>query len=374
MDDETAAIWWSYRSAVSGVYRETGQESEFDGVEVDEATLDKIVDISNELTDRLVEQFRSPERQSTTAELETAILASAAVDAAVGADILSAFRDEIHEEAPNTDVEKALVDAIPWPRELEPIDVLLARADEAFGQALPLGGSAPDLSPPKARAQRAIDELLESGARPAISFGTGILTVGIETLVGALGGIGKIPDVAKHLAGRAKGRARKGFGLIASAIRKLLGLLPDAGKEWTIHRHVDKFVAAFDAARDKFGQRAVRAVAQVSEAEAKVNALLQEVTVEQVNAATLDAELEELCRSYAKNMRSAYTIAKRLKQGGWAIAVISGGAGHPIVAAANGVGLTYCVYGLADRLDTVPGWVPGVPAIVDRNRLSPRPE
>jgi hypothetical protein len=49
------------------------------------------------------------------------------------------------------------------------------------------------------------------------------------------------------------------------------------------------------------------------------------------------------------------------------IIVGAGAPGKAALSAANAAGLAYCLLALAIRLDNVPGWVPGVETMLERN-------
>ncbi len=346
----------------------------FMGAEVPEEAVREIVSLSDQLTNELLEQVRHVERYTAdTAELESAILATAAVDAAVSADVLSALQGEAEREFPGTEVPSEVIELTPWSRELEPIELLLARADNSFPE---MAGAALDLSPPQARAERAIGELLESATPVAIAFGTSVLRAGGGTLAPALGGVFNIHQLAERLIGRLGGGCR----LISNALRKLVGLIEsDTGRELTADLGLEDWQEALSTRVDSFGKGVVQRLVRVKHAQSRVADLLQG-SQEVANAPVYDAELAELCHRYAENMHSAGTISKRLRKAAPVVIVVSGvlgggPAGGAAVAAANGIGLAYTLFSLADRLDTMPGWVPGVPMIVKQNlgrRRGPR--
>jgi hypothetical protein len=364
---EPAAIevWAKYRRAVLGVYPEG--EDALPRQDVSEPELEEVVFFSMELTGALLVELGEGKIPPGAAELETAILAAAAVDFAVGVDVLGALGEEVEEASWGEEIPAAVLAAVPSPREIEPVESLLAGADDAFPEGRAMAGAALNLPAAQARTEWAIEELLGSAVPVASAFGIGLLTVGGTSLFSALGGFGEVHKLAAET--RFGGCLHHGFKLISNAVRKLEALpWSESAAEVAAHLGLDELGAALNSGARALGLRVVGKVVRVEGVQERIGEMLRDVEEGQLNARGLDAELDELCRRFEKNMRWGGVIAQQVKR--WApLAIALGGLGpgSAAVAGANGVGLIYSLFSLAERLDTVSGWVAGVPMILERN-------
>jgi hypothetical protein len=354
--------WNLFHGAVREVYDQTDLGLEYKGSVVAEAELETLAARSEDLTTALREELgRGGDRESAEVEeLETATLASAAIDVAVAGDVLDALRQEVEGEAEWL-VPAAVEEAAPLSRELDSVSQLLARADDTFPEEMGMiAGRAPGPLVAERRARRAIDELTEYAARPATKFGTGLLAVGVSQLLVVLGEVEGIHSLISDL----PWRARSGFKLVNSGTGKLTALAGgDRLIDATNHLVLDQVADSLEQRTTPVGEKILRWTVRVR----RCDGMIRENLADGVpDTRRLDAELARLCDRYDKNMRWGRIIGKGL---GWCapcLIALSGGVGVPLVAGANGVGLVAVIFTLADRLDTVPalGRVDGVPRIV----------
>jgi len=353
LDPDIATAWSRYRESVIAVYPRVGERREFVGSEVREEQLEEIAERSSQLTEMLLAQ--PPENDREANELEAAILAAAALDATVAGYVLSALREEAQAEHPEVELPAAIEEMV---GELESIDDLLDLTAQAFPE---ITGAAADLSPPDERTQRAIVEILDDAMPVAVKFGTGVLTAGAGTLIGMLGPFEPIRD----LVDRARDRLLHGSRLIENAVKKLIGLLTmecEVGVDFGLEKVGD----ALSAGVESFNQEAVGKLVRVGAAERRIEHLLEGKQVDESERQNLDVELNDLCRDFARNMGLTARIEKGIRFSAPALIFIGAGAlGNAALSAANGVGLAYCLLALGVRLDTVPGWVPGVPTVLE---------
>jgi hypothetical protein len=372
MDPEIIDRWDDYHRAVRSIYVRTDRGLEFVGDDdLEEGSLVEIATRSSALTYAMGEELAN-RGSSDAEELETATLAAAAIDLAVAADVLTALRweaedllrgDEPSESEPvKVVVPSAVEQAIPRQAELDSIGELLLRADDAFPQGEAVAGAAPGSSLAERRAEEAIDDLLGSAAPVATMFGIGLLTVGGSDLLGPMGGFEGIDGIADRV-GHRLGYALR---LIANGVRKVTAIFgSDCILDARTHLSLEQVVDALET-RTGVGEWVVRRAVGTESSERKVRDILQN---RHVDILKLDADLADLCRRYSKNMRWVKVFARRVKL--CAPIVILLGAGPPgsvVIAGANGIGLTYSLLSVADRLDSLPEFiarVSGVPTIVD---------
>jgi hypothetical protein len=298
-------------------------------------------------------------RQREAGELETATLLAAAVDATVGGDLLFALREEARAEHPEIEVPAAVEDETPSSEERERIDALFDLAERVFPE---IAGAAPDPTSPEVRTERAIEELLGSAIPVAAEFGTGVLSAGAGTMVAALGPLEPIRNVVA----RAGGRLLHGSRLLANAVEKLVGLLA-MESEAGIDIGLEEIGDALSSRINALEEQAVRKVVRVQGAKRRIEDLLEGREVGGAQLEALDTELNDLCQDFRGKMALAAKIRKGIRFGAPALIVVGAGvAGKAAVSAAYGVGLTYCLLALAVRLDTVPGWIRGVPTILEQ--------
>lgn len=372
MDETSIQRWNAYREAIEGFYPPAAGDRDGNGDWIDADRLQGVVDASDELTDQLVAELPAgTELESTFAELETAILATAALDAAIAADVLNALRDEAYGLASDFAVPDAVLSEVPWRDGLEPIGRLVARANVAFGQLPEVAGGAPDHSSPMAQTNAAIDALLHRGTPVAISFGKGLFTGTFGTLIGVLGHAPSFGALADHLANRGGARLPKALRLLANVVRKLVALVKDHVTDVAIDLDLDGVVEAH-VPIDRFGTDVVRRVTRADAARRKVAAAVERHQLRPNSEDMLNAELVGLCRRFEKNMHSSAVIARGVKLCAPGVILIAGPPGEAALCAVYGTGLTYTLFSLADRLDSIRGWVHGAPTIL-RHHLEPLP-
>lgn len=364
MDEQIVELWQQYRAAVERAYRGGESGLEFLGADVSEDLLGEIADLSEQLTAALAEGLEGSE-PGEREELEGAAWAAAGIDASVGAEALIALREEAGE--PRLRAVAALVDrASPSAETLEPIEVLLARADVAFGMGEAIAGASPPAPQILTMAGNAIDELVDLAVPRTTSFASGMLVVGATSLIGAAGGF----DALHEVIDRVGGRLLQGTRLIGLAVRKLIAIVGspealDATTDWLL----DTIAEANEYRFEAMGEAIVRWAVRASDSRQEVVDILVGGHFP-TDVRALDGELDKLCARYARNMRWARVVRKGIAVAAPVIVVAGAGVpGQVAVAGANGTGLVVCLFGLADRLDTLPyglGWVDGVPELVRR--------
>lgn len=358
MDPELTEAWRRYRDALLALY---GGEVGPRLAEADEDAAASFSGQAEELTAEFLERLQTEgEAPEDGYELETAVLATAALDVAVACELILLSKEdgEILAEPP-----EEMLEATPDREELEPLPVLLWRAESAFGDGVPAkAGSAPDLIPAEARAQRAIEEILESGASPAIAFARGMLLAELDTLQAGLhlfSGLSELAIGRRHF--------RIGSGLLVKAVEKLLALTKlRLGSDLTAHFGLQRLSGALEARVQKFNKMLIRNVVRAALAERRVERHLNDKQPDDAEILDLDAALAVLCIRHERNMHSAATIAKWVGFCSPGVVWLGGYLpGKILIGAVNGAGLAYSLHSCGDRLDTVPGWVAGVPAIVE---------
>lgn len=364
--------WTLYREAVLRVYEGSGGRPELRS-DVEPEDLAAVALAADDLAGELLGGLSLLRRGSEdSAEMQDALIATAALDAAVGADVLEMYR----EGAPEIEVSADLSDlysSVPWPKELESVNLLISRIDEAFGEGMRVIAGATALrSSPEARGGRAVDEIVECAARPAEAFAKGAMNAGLGSLIAAVGGI---PDL-ERLASEAVDKAGIGTRLINLAVKKLVELIvSDTGREIGADLLLERWEEAVQAPIRRLSGVLLEIVVGAPKAKHKLATMPHQLHPS--NMDDYDAELTALCSRYEKLMRSARTIAKYLRKAAPAMIVagaifLGGPTGAIALGAANGAGLAYCLFGAADRLDTVPGWVLGVPSIMEKHLAMPR--
>ncbi len=371
MDQQVRQLWSEYRSAARALYEGSDDRLRVDLEGDSERALEALVRKSDELTSALSERlpgngFESGEGMEPSGEggdpdHETVAAAAAAIDAAVAADVLDAAEEEKERARSRGVTVPSLVElAVPDRSEWESVQALLEDADGLFPEGEVMRGSAP--WPPHAdeKADVAIDRLLESGTSVAGPCCVGLLTLGVTDLISTIGGFGALETIARSV-GR---RVRFALRLLRSAASKILALV---GTERLIEAAVD-FSAdeGFDSLTIRSGidKWAVGAVVRTGQSANQVREILASHVPNEANLETL---LEDLCGNYDKNMKWGRRYVKSLKFAAPAVVLLGlGPPGAAGMAAANGIGLTYGLFSLSDRLDTNPlvSRVDGVPTRV----------
>lgn len=376
MDERVQDIWTEYRRVLEEAYPESEDGRYFVGRSLDDETLERIVDLSEQLTNALGEQLgdrppvggppyealggegAGPGQNLPRLEHEAAAFAATGIDLAVAVDVMEAFRDEADGAAEEFPLSSSIGEEFPS------MTVLLELASQAFGEeGQTMEGAAP--GPPWVIefAGQTIEDLVGRGSEPAGDFGIGLVSVGFSGIANTVGSFGPIHELVK----RARGHIRLGARLFRSGIKKLTKIV---GSEdflaWIYEKLVERFVL-----RPSF-PRSVREVAvrKIVRAESS----LERVTImvdsghTPGNRSQLEDGLADLYRCFARNMWWAGLAEKLISRSALIVAIVGAGiAGHAALAVAYGVGLTVCLFTLADRLDTVPGelgWVRGVPTLV----------
>lgn len=374
MDQQVRQLWSEYRSAARVLYEGSDDRLRV-GLEGDsEPPLEALVQKSNELTEALYKrlpgngfEFRlgvessGEDGMDYDPDHETVAVAAAAIDVAAAADMLDAAEEEKERARAEGVTVSPLVElAFPDSSEWESVHALLEEADGLFPEGEVMRGSAPWPPGAEDKADVAIDRLLESGASVAAPCGVGLLTLGVTDLISTIGGIGALEAIVRS-AGRRVGFALR---LLRSAVSKILALvgterLVEALVDFSTHEGLDRL--AMRLGIDKW---AVGAVVRSGWSAVQVQEVLASHAPDE---AKLEAQLEELCSSYDKNMKWGRRYAKSLKFAAPAVVLLGlGPPGAAGIAAANGIGLTYGLFSLSARLDTNPlaSKPVGVPTLV----------
>jgi hypothetical protein len=375
LDQQVRKLWDGYRGAVRAVYEMSDGELRFDPDGELEERLEALVGESDRLRGGLAVRLPGNRRESGEGEadfdpdLDTVAVSAAAIDVAVAADVLDVLEGEKeHARSEGFTVPPLVELAVPDASEREHVQALLDEAGGLFPEEDPVHGSAPWPDTAKEKADLAIDRLIDSGAPVATSCGVGLLTLGVTDLISTVGGFGALNAVTQSV-GRRVGLALR---LFRSAIAKILALvgserLIEAAVDFSIHRELDVLASGSRIERWAVGRL-------VKERESLV--LVDEALASNApDEAILETSLEKLCSDYDRTMRWGRRYAKLLKFAGPGVVLLGLGVpGAAGMAAANGIGLTYALFSLADRLDTSPfvSRVDGVPTRV-RHEDVPNP-
>lgn len=377
MDERVKEIWTEYREAVEEAYPESDDGRNFVGREIGDGHLERIADLSEQLTEALGEQlgdsppvggppYEAPGgegpgrgRNLPRLEHEEAAFAAAGIDLAVAADVMEAFRDEVDGEA------EGFRPIPPAAEEIPRMEVLLELAGEAFGEerGQAIGGGAP--GPPWVieLAGQTIEDLVGRGSRPAGKFGLGLVSLGFSGIAEAVGSFEPIHKLVE----RSRDRMKLGVRLLSSGIRKLARIV---GSEeflaWVYEKLIERFVLRPSFSRS-FRDAVVRRIVRAESSLERVT-----ITVDSGHVpgdrSQLKDDLDDLYSRFARNMWWADQAEKLISHSAPIVAIVGAGLpGQAALGVANGVGLSVCLFTLADRLDTVPGelgWVRGVPTLV----------
>jgi hypothetical protein len=140
--------------------------------------------------------------------------------------------------------------------------------------------------------------------------------------------------------------------LLKGAVSKIFSLvgrerLVEAAVDFSTHGSLDSL-----AKLSGIDTRVVGTVVRRGRSVAQVEEILASHAPDEAN---LEIRLEDLCGSYDRNMKWGRRYAKSLKLAAPAVVLIGlGPPGAAGIAAANGIGLTYGLFSLSDRLDTKP--------------------
>lgn len=385
MESRITDTWEKYYQAVKALHTQTDYGLSLKDVEVigfDE--LESAALGAEALTDAFEEII--PGREGESEELETAVLAAAAIDLAVAAELLTELRWPVEESVEGQVVVPAAVEeGVPDAKELESIAQLLLRADDAFPQGelqlVPSGGALGS-DRPELRADEAIADLVGTATPASTAFGVGLVAAATADVVGVghelltngaalqnplskFAGINEVIDRVSPTDVRFGHAVR----LFRSGVRKL-GLLVagDYLRDAAVHLRLEQIVDVLNS-RSKVGDRIVRRASGAATCEREVRSLLRD---RRADMSKLDPELSELCRRYGKNMHWARVAARRIKMCAPVLILLGAGVpGSVLILSANAVGLIYSLFSLADRLDSLPDpvdLVPGVLRIVERAR------
>jgi hypothetical protein len=378
MDDELTQRWREYRQAIEDAYREDGGRLVFDARVPDEI-LDGIVERSEGLSHLLEEllgerppedrafplgpgegELLTEEEERRRREHEAAAFALAGIDLAVGDAILLSSREEA--EAAAREVAQVPPPPIRSLEELPPMEVLLWKAGQVFGEGERVVGAEPGPPWVVSLAASAVDELVDRGAAPAYEFGKGMLSFGIGGLAGAAGAL----DPLHRLVDGVMGRLNVGVRLLRSALTKLGRTVgSDQFLGWVFEEMVERLgldSVSLESAGKSVFRRLIRADSSLEDVVQVVRDGGQ-----RRDLAALQADLDRLRFDFADRMWWAEMAAELIGVGGFVVAILALGAGNIALGAAYGIGFTVCLFATADRLDTVPGglgWIAGVPTLV----------
>ncbi|HEV2727517.1 MAG TPA: hypothetical protein VGV34_04435, partial [Solirubrobacterales bacterium] len=344
-------LWGSYQAALIRLYEADDQ------LLLDEALLGAF----HERAQGLSEVFR--EELSVTRDdlprLEEAVLVMAALEITVASDVF--WSEWAQRRQVSVDWEGEL-EGGPEPAR-EEVAALLREARIAFGEEYGAAGAAADPSSAMIRVERGIEELVHSCAGPAGSFVRGALLAEIDTLLESLHLFEEIGELSfgTH-------RLRLGSGLVVTAIEKLCALVRGSLPGDLVRSlAIPGLRRALGTPLRDLNEAVVGRVVRAHEAMRRSAELLHGNEPDGARKGTLDADLSSLCLDYDRKMRTADKIAKRVRLAGPVVVMLGGiGPGRLIVAGVNGAGLAYALYSCADRLDSVPGRVTGVPGLIER--------
>lgn len=382
MEPRISDAWEGYYQAVKALHSQTDlglSLKDFEEIEFDE--LEAAAIGAERLTDAFEEIF--PGREDETEELETAVLAAAAIDLAVAADLLTELRWTVEEAVEGgVTVPAAVEEGVPAAEEVEAIAELLLRADDAFpqGQLWPVpSGGALGSDRPELRADEAIEDLVGTASPVSTAFGVGLVAAATADVVGIGHELLKTSVALQDPLSRFVGirdvidrviptnfRFGHALRIFGSGVRKLsLLVAADYIRDAGVHLKMEQIADALDS-RFKVGDRIVRRASGAVGCEREVREVLRD---RGVDMSKLDPELSELCRRYGKNMHWARVAARRIKMCAPVLILLGAGVpGSVLVLSANAVGLIYSLFSLADRLDSLPDFadrVPGVLRIVE---------
>jgi hypothetical protein len=366
VDQRVGELWDEYRGVVRALYEGRGEGFLFDPEAVTESDLATLADLSDNLTRTIGDRIPSASVESAEGEadfdsdLETVAVAAAAIDVAVAADVLEALKGEVEELSQGVTVPPLVEMAVPVRSERDSVQVLLDEADGLFPEGTVMRGSALWPASPDGKALKAIDHLVESGTPLATNCGVGLLSLGVTSLIGSVGGFEALKTIARSV-GRRAGFALR---LVASGVAKIRALvgaerLVEAAVDFSAHQGLDALAT--------LSRIDVWVVSRLVRRQTSVDHVGEILESHVPNAALLETRLEDLCDGYSRNMKWGKRYAKFLKIAAPGVVLLGlGPPGVAAVAAGNGIGLTYGLFSLSDRLDTTPfvSWVDGVPTMV----------
>jgi hypothetical protein len=135
---------------------------------------------------------------------------------------------------------------------------------------------------------------------------------------------------------------------------------------WVYEKLIERFVLRPSFPRS-FREAVVRRIVRAESSLERVTIKMDSGHVPG-NRSQMEDAFDDLYSRFARNMWWADQAEKLISRSAPIIAVVGAGPpGQAALGVANGVGLSVCLFTLADRLDTVPGehgWVRGVPTLV----------
>jgi hypothetical protein len=356
VDKRVGELWAQYRRTIGGLYGP--YQAIRPSVEQSLAELDLVLALSEAMEAACVVETEAGDAD----ESNTALLAVAAVEATVAAEIIAAASEGQPDSEIEVEVRELLrsVEGSLVPEETPPLSAWLAEADVAFGAATEIGGGAPVAGYRNLCGSR-IEELVEQARSPAAGFALGSVTFGAAELFALFGQV----EVLRHLAESVADVLHKGFLLLQRAIRKLIrglgGSLPLA---------IILECAALGGLMEWVQERpkeletpVLRRAVDARQAEAELDTIAAELEgLGGGQGAILTDDLDRLCRRYRRQMKCAKRVRTGLRLAAPALA--GSGGGLPLVAGLNTAALAYVLYSLAARLDTAPAlMVRGVPSL-----------
>jgi len=163
-------------------------------------------------------------------------------------------------------------------------------------------------------------------------------------------------DVLRDLAASAKRLAGHALRLAVSGLRKLIGTVGgSAGIASGLQAiALPELAEKLRAGVDVLAERALRWLVRAGQAESQLDELLPSPeAIGPGRLRVLEGNLDDVCRSYSKRMKSAGAISRWTRRGTPFLAGIAG-VGMAAPAAIQGAGLAYVLYSLSARLDTAP--------------------
>lgn len=350
MDAEAARVWIEYRSAVEDLY----PGAERWGLEnVDDASLEDVIRLSEEIEQVCLGAIEAGDEEDAT----TALILSAAVDANVAADAMVVGFEGLPERDEGMREEAlALIESEPLEEgeERPSLRELLLLGDEVFRGEAAAGGAAPP-SLARERAQQAVADVVKTASPAASGFALGALTFGGGDLLGLLGEVDLLRDLATRGMRLAHRAAKLAHKAIEKMVNALVGVVPiTAGVAGLASTKLDEFLHGTFGG---FTERLARSITRAERAETRLDGLLPtgHPELSESKLAKLSTDLDKLERSYEKRIKCARALRTALRVFGPPLCGAPPCVGLAVLAGLNATGLACVLYSLAVRLDNAPG-------------------
>ena len=353
--------WTSYRARIAQFYDVTQRALDIQvplsDAEIDlaDTVLDAAAVASQELRVACVDRLESSSNLDAE-EVETLLVAAAALDAMLAADGLT-----LDPEWPGRD-EQLTEGAGFAEREADARDDMIAAADHLFEGFLGISGAADPASHPQLLGVclGAVDTLISSASKPALrftfhGFAAPIAGFATETLV-SVTGLGAA-------AGRIRGSALR---MLAEALQKLVAITGHS----EIEAAIDRAFEMTDRVLSNVGVRVLGWVAGGVEAQTKIKTSIYGAPGWSAGElASVNREMNQLVSAYANEMKWAGRVATGIARAAPAVSVLAP-AGAAIVVGVNAIGVGFVGYTLTVRVGARavphPRGIAGAVGIVER--------